>query len=165
MHGGQWRARHTAAAVLKTAMLPETLAACVLVAITVTVHAVGLTLLLRLLMASDGGSPVRFWQITWLLVRIAWCIIFIHLVEIAAWGLFYFWQDCFPDAESAFYFAGVTYTTVGYGDLLLPLEWRMLAPIEGLTGILMCGLSAGLFFAAVSRIYAARFEANPQAKP
>jgi hypothetical protein len=146
-------------------MLHVLFIACVLVAITVTVHAVGLAVLLRLLMNSQAGPPTRFWPITWLLVRIAWCLIFIHLLEIAVWGGFYHWQDCLPDAESAFYFAGVTYTTVGYGDLLLPPPWRMLGPVEGLIGILMCGLSAGLFFAAVSRIYAARFEAAPQIKP
>ena len=49
--------------------------------------------------------------------------------------------------------AGVTYTTLGYGDLVLPKPWRMLGPIEGLVGILMCGLSAGLFFATVAAIY------------
>jgi hypothetical protein len=75
----------------------------------------------------------------------------IHLVEISVWGLFYFWQGCLPDAESAFYFSGVTYTGVGYGDLVLPKPWRMLAPLETLTAILMFGLSTGLFFAVVSR--------------
>jgi hypothetical protein len=56
--------------------------------------------------------------------------------------------------------AGVTYATVGYGDLVLPKPWRMLGLVEGLTGILMCGLSAGLFFAVVSRIYPSRLEAK-----
>jgi len=35
--------------------------------------------------------------------------------------------------------------------LLLPPEWRLLGPVEGLTGILMCGLSTGYFFAVVSK--------------
>ena len=100
--------------------------------------------------------PTSFWPISWLLVRLAWLLILIHVVEISVWALFYRWQHCLPDAESAFYFSGVTYTTLGYGDLVLPLEWRLLAPLEGLTGILMCGLSAGLFFATVSAIYTPR---------
>jgi hypothetical protein len=78
-------------------------------------------------------------------------LILVHLLEISVWGLFYFWQGSLPDAESAFYFSGVTYTTIGYGDLVLPKPWRMLAPLEGLTGILMCGLSAAFFFAVVTR--------------
>ena len=63
-----------------------------------------------------------------------------------------------PDAESALYFSGVSYTTIGYGDLVLLKPWRVLGPVEGLTGILMCGLSAGLFFALVTRIYASRLD-------
>jgi len=138
------------------------LIAGVLVAVTVAVHAAGLTVLLTALMRSHTSPPTRFWPITWLLIRVTWWLILIHLAEISVWGMFYFWQDCLPDAESAFYFAGVTYTTVGYGDLVLPKPWRILGPVEGLTGILMCGLSAGLFFAVVSKIYASRLGAKPK---
>jgi len=141
-------------------MFLKLLTACVLVAVTVAVHAVGLTLLLRALMRSNPSPPTRFWPVSWLLIRVTWSLILIHLAEISVWAMFYFWQGCLPDAESAFYFAGVTYTTVGYGDLVLPKPWRMLGPVEGLTGILMCGLSTGLFFAVVSRIYAPRFQAK-----
>jgi hypothetical protein len=84
----------------------------------------------------------------------------LHLLEITFWAIFFLWQECLPDPESAFYFAGVTYTTIGYGDLVLPKPWRMLAPVEGLTGILMCGLSASIFFAVVNRIYTSRLEAT-----
>ena len=142
-------------------VLSKILIAWVLVAVTVAVHAVGLALLLRSLMRSHALPPTRFWPITWLLIRVTWWLILIHLAEIAIWGMFYFWQACLPDAESAFYFAGVTYTTVGYGDLVLPKPWRMLGPVEGLTGILMCGLSTGFFFAVVSKVFGARSEAEP----
>ena len=77
--------------------------------------------------------------------------IVIHLLEIAVWALFFRWQNCLPNAESSFYFSGVTYATIGYGDLLLPKEWRLFGPLEGLTGILMCGLSTAFLFVIVSR--------------
>ncbi|MBC8127525.1 MAG: two pore domain potassium channel family protein [Gloeobacteraceae cyanobacterium ES-bin-144] len=125
-----------------------------LLALTVLIHAAGLSALLR--RRSSVRSVTRFWLVTWLLVRLACALVVLHLAEIAVWALFYWWQNCLPDAESAFYFSGVTYTTLGYGDLVLPKEWRLLGPVEGLTGILMCGLSTGLFFAAVSRIYTTR---------
>ena len=143
-------------------MLSKILIACVLVAITVAVHAVGLAVLLRALMRSHAQPPTRFWPITWLLVRATWLLLLIHLAEITVWALFYWWKDCLPDAESAFYFSGVTYATVGYGDLVLKAPWRMLAPVEGLVGILMCGLSAGFYFALVSRIFASRLQGQPK---
>lgn len=92
-----------------------------------------------------------FRPVTRLVIGLTCWLILIHLVEISVWGLFYLWQGCMPDAETALYFSGVTYTTVGYGDLVLPKPWRMLAPLEALTGMLMGGLSTGLFFAFVQR--------------
>ena len=137
-------------------MLHHVLIAAVLVAITVVVHAAGFGLVLATLVRRHVSPPVRAWPITWLLVRLAWLLMLIHVVEISVWAVFYRWQNCLSDAESAFYFSGVTYTTVGYGDLVLPQQWRLLAPLEALTGILMCGLSAGLFFATVTAIYIPR---------
>ena len=132
--------------------------AALLVAVTVAVHAAGLGLVLSHLVKSHAVPPTQFWPITFLLVRLTWLLMLIHLAEISVWALFYLWERCLPDAEAAFYFSGVTYSTIGYGDLVLPEPWRLLGPIEGVTGILMCGLSAGLFFATVTRIYAPRME-------
>lgn len=139
-------------------MLSKVLFASALVAATVSLHAVGLSVMLRAQLKSRALPPMRFWPITWLLIRITWSLIFIHALEITVWALFFLWKECLPDAASAFYFSGVTYATVGYGDLVLPVPWRMLAPIEGLTGILMCGLSTGLFFVVVNRLFGSPFE-------
>jgi hypothetical protein len=57
------------------------------------------------------------------------------------------------DLSSALYFSAVTYTTTGYGDLVLPPHYRLDGGIEALTGILMCGWSTGFFFAVVNRFY------------
>jgi len=139
-------------------MLSTILSAGVLVAITVAVHAVGFALVLRALTSSRAVLPTQIWPMTWLFIRVTWVLLVIHAVEITVWALFYLWWECLPDAESAFYFSGVTYATIGYGEVVLPEPWRMFAPIEGLTGILMCGLSAGLFVALANRIFALRAE-------
>jgi hypothetical protein len=136
-------------------MLSIILIAGVLVAVTVAVHAAGITVLLNALKRWHAIPPTRFWLITRLLVLMTWWLVLLHLAEISVWGLFYLWWECLPNAEAAVYFSGVTYTTMGYGDLVLAKPWRVLAPIEGLIGVLMCGLSTGVFFAVVNRIYQA----------
>jgi hypothetical protein len=132
-------------------MIAKLLIAAALVAATVAIHAGGLGLLLSRISEAPAKLEARFWPITWLLIRIAWWLIIIHMFEIAVWALFFCWQRCLPNVESSFYFSGVTYATIGYGDLVLPNDWRLFGPLEGLTGILMCGLSSAFFFAVLSK--------------
>src|SRR5215510_2044329 len=133
-------------------MLTKILLAACLVAITVTIHAAGLGLVLsHVLHSKVQPEDTRFWPITWLLIRIAWLLIVIHLVAIAVWDLFYLLAKCLPNFEASFYFSAVTYATIGYGDLVLPKEWNMIGPNEGFICILMFGLSTAFFFIFVSK--------------
>jgi len=122
-----------------------------LVVLTVAMHALGFDALLRAIVRLRAMEMSGFGRVTRLVIGLTCWLILIHVLEISVWGLFYFWRGCLTDPESALYFSGATYTTAGYGDLVLPRSCRMLAPLEALTGILMCGLSAGLFFALVHR--------------
>lgn len=132
-------------------MLTIVLIACLLVVITVAMHAVGFSALLRAVMRSHALTMSGFLPLTRLMVGLACGLMLIHLAEIGVWGVFYLLQECMPDVWTAVYFSGVTYSTLGYGDIVLPGQWRMLAPIEAMTGILMCGLSTGLFFAIINQ--------------
>ena len=133
-------------------MISKLLIAWSLTALCVIVHAIGMTALLRWVNQTVERIGTRFWFSTWMLVRTAGWIILLHLIGITFWAFFYTWRDAFPDLVSALYFSAVTYTTTGYGDLVLPQEWRLVGGVEALTGILMCGWSAAFFFAVVSRM-------------
>jgi voltage-gated potassium channel len=86
-----------------------------------------------------------------LVVKSTVAIVVLHGLVILLWASFY-QSRCFPSWELAFYFSATSYSTVGYGDLILPSNWRLLGPLEGITGVLMCGLSVSVVFALVSRL-------------
>lgn len=132
-------------------MLMRLLVGCSLMALCVIIHAGGVTWALRRL--RETAIPRGFWRSTWLFVFVALWIVLLHVVEISLWAIVYLWNGAIPDLPSAIYFSAVTYTTTGYGDIVLPPEWRLDAGMEALTGILMCGWSTGFFFAIVSRLY------------
>jgi voltage-gated potassium channel len=73
------------------------------------------------------------------------------MVEILLWAGFYRWK-CFATWDTAFYFSAANYSTVGAGDLFLQPMWRTMGPVESVTGVLMCGLSASFLFAIVTRL-------------
>jgi hypothetical protein len=125
--------------------------AALLMALCVTVQAVGLTAALRWTGRRRARLDGRFVTATLLLITVAGWSVLLHLLQIAVWGLFYAWTDAMPDLHSALYFSAVTYTTTGYGDLVLPREWHLIGGVEAVTGILMFGLSTGFFFAIFAR--------------
>jgi hypothetical protein len=125
-----------------------------LMAVCVALHTAGVTCALRWLRRRAQPAPSLWPGTCWLIGLAAW-IILLHLVEIITWGLCYAWTGAMQGVQRALYFSAVTYTTTGYGDLILPEEWRLVGAVEALTGILMCGLSTGFFFAVVSRLYQA----------
>ena len=132
-------------------MVSKLLIAWGLMAVCVVVHAVGVTSAIRW-MRLHSVARRGFHASTWLLILVAAWIILLHLIEITLWGAFYVWRGAMPDLASGLYFSAVTYTTTGYGDLVLPSEWRLLGGVEALTGILLCGWSTGFFFVVVGRI-------------
>jgi voltage-gated potassium channel Kch len=91
------------------------------------------------------------------IVRVVGILLALHLLEAAIWAVFYRVAGRLPDLETAIYFSMTSYTTLGYGDVILPAPWRLLGPIEAATGILMFGWSTAIIVASITRIHAARF--------
>ncbi len=136
-------------------MIQNLITAFSLMAVCVSIHAGGLALLIALwkkkrLMSLYTGTA----QITLLLVKVAAWMILLHLLQIMVWAVYFFASGAFDDLSTSFYFSSVTYTTTGFGDVLLPDDRRLMGGIQSLTGILMCGVSTGLFFAVFSRTLA-----------
>jgi Ion channel len=134
-------------------MVLDILLAAALLALSVVIHAAALNNQLRWLTRRTGLGDASFWRSTWLLVGIAFRLVISHMLQVLCWGVFYFYEGVFAHLRSAVYFSIVTYTTVGYGDLVPSEPWRWAAGVEGLTGILMCGWSTAFFFAVVMRVY------------
>ena len=96
-----------------------------------------------------------------LVVQATVAMIILHGLMILVWASFYRLR-CFPSWNLAIYFSGTTYATIGYGDVVLPATWQLLGPLEGLTGVLMCGVSVSILFAIVTRLVDAQ---DPQKTP
>jgi len=136
-------------------------AATVLVALTLSFQSGGMAAFIhwgRAYFARDVSrlDPLRS---AVLMVRFTSVMIVLHILQVVLWAVFYRWS-CFPSWESAFYFSTGSYSTVGYGDVVLPRMWRTLGPVESLTGVLMCGLSASFLFAIVARLFQS-YEGSP----
>ena len=136
-------------------MVVRLIVAFTLMALCVTIHAAGIAGALRRVRWL-GISGHTFWSSLGLFIVLAVWIVVLHLSEIAVWAWAFVRGGALVDMPTALYFSAVTYTTTGYGDIVLPPPWRLDGGVEALTGILMCGWSTGFFFAIVNRLYGAR---------
>ena len=75
-----------------------------------------------------------------------------HLLQMALWAAAFLGCGEFRDFDTAFYFSAVNYTSLGYGDIVMSERWRLLGPLEAMTGVLLFGLSAATVFAIMSRL-------------
>lgn len=123
-----------------------------LLAVCIVIHAICLEKLLGWFRRRRDRGDLNGAHAAWVLVQVAWWTVLAHLIEMLVWALAYRGLGLLPNMEVALYFSSVTYTTVGYGDVLLPLRWHILAGLEGLTGILMAGWSTAFLFAVMSRL-------------
>jgi voltage-gated potassium channel len=137
--------------------LRQACAAIVLVMLTLVMQSAGMAGLIEWAKShfARGAQALGSWSSAVLVVRFTSLIICLHILEILLWTAFYRWR-CLSSWESAFYFSATSYSTVGYGDVVLKPVWRLLGPVESISGVLMCGLSASFLFAVVNRLIESR---------
>lgn len=107
--------------------------------------------------AVKGVGPFRFFRETAIFFLLAVLLSTAHALEIALWGHVFEFLGGFAHFEEAVYFAAITYTTLGYGDVLAPQEWGLLAGAAAADGLLLFGFSAAFMLDAYIRLRVLRW--------
>ena len=79
-------------------------------------------------------------------------IVFCHSVQVWLWALSFIAFGAFSDPGTAMYFALVTYTTLGYGDIVLAENIRLYGGFASVTGLLGFGLSTAFLVAVFGKL-------------
>jgi hypothetical protein len=87
---------------------------------------------------------------------VALIVYLVAIVEVLIWGGAYLAFDAIEGFEKAICFPAVTFTTLGYGDVVLDSSRRLLSSLEAVNGILMFGWSTAVVIYAVQRVYSRR---------
>jgi hypothetical protein len=86
------------------------------------------------------------------MITVVFGLFAILTVEIWLRAIFHLLIGSFPDIATALYFSSVTFSTLGYGDVLPPERWRLLAALEAVNGFLLIGWSTAYLIAASTRV-------------
>ena len=117
--------------------------------ICVLIHGIGLFKLRQAIVGKEGDrhGDWRPLSMTGALLTVAtvFAILLLHFVEIWLFAFLYDVLNALPDFQEALYFSTISYATIGYSDASIATEWRMLAAVEGVLGVIMLGWSTAFF--------------------
>jgi Ion channel len=128
-------------------------------AATIFVHALPLSATVTIVRREKrlGPAGMSSWSEFAIVALIILLSLVAHLLEIALWAAVFMICGEFHEFGTAFYHSAGNYTTVGYGDMVMSPQWRLLGPLEAANGILMFGVSTAMIFTNILRLTRARF--------
>lgn len=138
-------------------MVLRLLVSAAMVILTVIIHGYGIAMFGRLLRSELREE--RALQLPTLSVRamgftalIVTALFVLHGVEIWLYALLYLLVDAVQSLEIAVYFSTISYAGIGYSDHYIVADWRLVAGIEGINGLLLLGWSTAFFVTMISRL-------------
>lgn len=135
-------------------MIASLLLATAMVTATVVIHFTGLLALLRML--GYRGHGFRAHESTLgqgaLIVSVVLGLFVIHTVEIWLYAVVYVAIGAVAGFETALYFSTTSFASIGYGDIVLDTQWRLVSAIEGVNGLILIGWSTAFLLSLMTRL-------------
>jgi len=144
-------------------MLRELAIAFGIMSVCVVLHVLGIVALTEWLLKKTAVKErITVMHTAVMLITTYSLILLLHAVDAVLWAVFYYIRELFPSFETSLYFSLTSYTTIGYGDVVLPERWRLLGAVEGISGVLLSGLSTALLFLILQYLLRLRKELKPK---
>lgn len=137
-------------------VLGNLIIASLLLVTTTVIHATGMAISLR---CSRDMLRCKERHPRWLLIKpltvssVVVLMFIASVIEVVIWAGAYTLLGAITEMETATYFSMVTFTTLGYGDIVLDARWRLLGSFQAANGIIMFGWTTAVVLAVVQRSY------------
>jgi len=138
-------------------LMPQLGWSTAMIMLCVTFHGLGLALLTRFVTVSDSDQrathlpPVSVRGI-FVTLAIVYALFVIHGIEIWLFALFFRLVGALPTLETAVYYSIISYGAIGYDDVAMAQDWRVVGALEGICGIILLGWSTAYFVRILGRI-------------
>ena len=78
-------------------------------------------------------------------------VMLVHSVQVWIWAMTFYLAGAIDQLEPALYFSLVSFSTVGFGDITLGHEWRLLSGLTAANGFISFGWSTAYMVELVRR--------------
>jgi hypothetical protein len=84
-------------------------------------------------------------------------------VQIGIWGWLFVVLGEFSELYDAVYHSAVNFASLGYGDIVMSKDWKLLGPLEAINGVLMLGMSAAALVVILQQLVKLQYRGDSQA--
>ena len=143
--------------VISATFNEQLLIGAAMIALCVIIHGIGLFTIQGVLTREaikqrvSSMRRLSFFGTLFILLSV-FAIIFIHFVEIWLFAFLYSYLGALHTFSEALYFSTISYSTAGYSDALIHEQWRMIAALEGILGVILLGWSTAFFVRVLGRL-------------
>ena len=107
---------------------------------------------------SNAAAPQRFLAgirplLVAMLVMVAG-----NFLQITLWGILFIWLGEFSELYEAVYHSAVNFASLGYGDIVMSKNWKLLGPLEAVNGVLMVGMTSAALMVILQQLIKAQGE-------
>jgi hypothetical protein len=121
-------------------------------AVNIALHALVMTVVVQIARNASARSKSQASRhLMLVMIPTVLVLMMTHALEVVVWGIAYWLVDAAPVGTDRVYFAFVNYTTLGYGDVVPVVRWRLLGPITAMNGVLLFGWSTAVIFEVLRR--------------
>lgn len=129
----------------------------IIISVTVVIHAIMCDFIFRFI-ENKSHFFIRLFKKSW---KICVLIVSVFMIGAALMADIWIWTILFyslepsilEDIETALYFSTITFTTVGFGDIVLSPHWRLLSSCAAINGMILFGWSTAFLFEIMTTIY------------
>ena len=139
-------------------MFVQLLIGSIIIAVSITLHAIFIALAIKVLRQWRAwiASPPLFVKMLFILTATTLWMLAAHSLTVWLWAFLFLFLGIFNALEPAVYFSLVAFTTLGFGDIILAEEWRILSGMAATNGLLLFGFSTAFLFEVIARFHRER---------
>lgn len=107
---------------------------------------------------SNAAAPQRFLAGICPLLVAMLVMVAGNFLQITLWGILFIWLGEFSELYEAVYHSAVNFASLGYGDIVMSKNWKLLGPLEAVNGVLMVGMTSAALMVILQQLIKAQGE-------
>lgn len=106
--------------------------------------------------SSNSAAPHKFIASVRPLVVSMLAMLAGNFIQITLWGILFLWLGEFKEIYESVYHSAVNFSSLGYGDVVMSKNRKLLGPLEAVNGVIMLGMTSAVLVVILQQLIRAQ---------